>query len=193
MKKLLFILGISVCIISCKPSIDSALDKLETAYIEGNEQKAEKIWERLWDRQNEMSMAQVDRYIKLTEKYDPEWHYDDIDDGQPENQIDFYFAHYRKEEPKPVSRSYSYSSGGSLSYYECSNCGLVLKSSSQPKPNSGTCKYSYHNWHRLCNVGSQHIVRCQKCGLELQCDDETYRINGGKCYDGSQHKWIRAY
>jgi len=200
MKKTFFIIGVMLCMMSCKPSIDEALNNLETAYTSGNENKAAKIWEQLWDRQNEMSMVQVERYVKLTEKYDPEWHYDDIDDGHAENQIDFYFANYRKEEPKQVKRSNSFSTGGNLAYYECRNCGLVVKSSSRPQPCSGICKdrfgkgnWSSHAWQRLCDVGTEHIVQCSKCGLELQCD-KIFRVEGGCCRDGkSRHEWVSIY
>jgi hypothetical protein len=203
MKKIIILIGIVLCISACKAQIDSTLDKLENAYATGNVMQAEKLWTTLWDRQNEMSMAQVERFVTLTEKYDPEWHYDKIDDGQPDNQIDFYFAHYRNAEPKETAKINAFGSEHShCAYWECHNCGMVVQSSSRPQLASGVCEnrkqgYSpnaYHDWRRLCNVGTQKIIKCKKCGLKLQTDEPAAHINGGCCYDGrSQHQWEKIY
>ncbi len=203
MKKIIILIGIVLCISACKASIDTILDKLENAYVTGNDSQAEKIWNTLWERQNEMSMAQVERYVKLTEENDPEWHYEKVDDDQPDNQIDFYFAHYRNTEPQEATLTnisgYEHSH---CAYWECHNCGMILKSDSRPQLASGVCKnrkhgYSpnaYHDWRRLCDVGTHNIVRCKKCGIQLQTDEPIARINGGCCYDGhSQHQWEKIY
>lgn len=203
MKKIVIVLGVILSMTACKASIDSTLDKLENAYVAGDVIQAEKLWMTLWERQNEMSMAQVERYVTLTEENDPEWHYDKIDDGQPDNQIDFYFAHYRNnQETETNSRSMLNTEKSRCSYWECYNCGMIVQSSSRPQLASGVCQNrkqgcspnAYHDWRRLCDVGTHNIVRCKKCGLQLQTDEPTARINGGCCCDGhSQHQWGKVY
>ncbi len=209
MKKLFLFFGLIAFLTACKPTIDSTLEKLEKAYVSGDNAKAETLWQTLWERQNEMSMAQVERYILLTEKYDPEWHYDLVDDGQPDNQIDFYFAHYRNSGSQTSSNGRTTSTTAqpiqqtSVSYYECCWCGVIVRSNKDPKPVDGVCKSrkpgypnnANHAWQRICYVGT-HIARCRKCGLELQTDDlnDTHRrMNGGCCYDGTSHQWERRY
>jgi len=200
MKHYLLFLTILACMVACKPSIDSQLDKLEKAYAGENEKKSEKLWQKLWDRQNEMSLLQVERFVNLTEQYEPEWHYDDIDDGHEPNAIDAYFANCRNHSSSPSCSSQSYHQP-TLYYYQCDWCGLVVKSNSTPSPGNGICKdrlgngnHSYHAWHQLCKVGYKRIVRCSNCGLELQCERGVVEVQYGVCCDGkSQHHWENVY
>lgn len=203
MKKLLFILCILTYLVACAPSIDTKLDQLEAAYKAGKEQKANKIWYELWERQNEMYMTQVNRYIVLTEKYDPEWNYDYSVNQEPQNRIEEYFSRCPERIPKKIHVTQpTYSNNSSqLSYYECRYCGMVIKSTKRPNVNSGTCRdkvdghiHGYHFWQRLCNVGSAHVVQCRICGLSIQCNENHFHIEKGCCRDGrSGHQWETVY
>ena len=197
MKKLSLLLVLAAVLIGCKPSIDSQLDKLEKQYVTGQEDESYETWQKLWDRQNEMSLVQVARFVKLTETYDLEWHYDTFE-GDEICAVGVYMENRAASQPAPAPKaSSSYSSAPKLSYYECRLCGLVVKSASSPSPINGVCHHrnggtSHHQWAFLEDVGTQHIYSCSKCRLQIQTDKRPNPYNG-TCFDGNRHNWQQDY
>ena len=199
MKKLPILWLIAALLIGCKPSIDSQLDKLEKQYASGDEEASAATWSKLWERQNEMSMVQVARFVKLTEANDPEWHYDEVDDDSGVTAVGVYMESRAEAAPRvaPQSASAGYSGAPQLSYYECASCGLVVKSADYPARANGICYHrdgrtSHHMWAFIEKVGTEHIFSCRKCGLQLQTD-KCPSINKGTCRDGRRHDWQHDY
>lgn len=199
MKKLPILLMIAALLIGCKPSIDSQLDKLEKQYAAGNNVASEQTWDKLWDRQGEMTLAQIERFVKLTEEYNPEWHYDDMDDDSDKCPVAAYMESRVDAAPTAAPQSntiYDYYAP-KLAYYECSNCGLVVKSEGAPTRANGVCHRrnggtTLHIWQRIVEVGTKHIYSCRKCGLQLQAD-ESPNAYTGTCKDGKKHTWNEDY
>lgn len=72
----------------------------------------------------------------------------------------------------------------SLNWYQCKKCETLIKQDSTPK-NGGCPKGSFHDWHKLGEVGTKNYL-CKKCGASIQTDSSP---KTGGCPSGSFHDW----
>ena len=71
-----------------------------------------------------------------------------------------------------------------LNWYQCNNCGIVIKKESTPN-SSGCPSASSHYWKRLGEVGDTNYC-CKYCGTVVQTKSTP---NTSGCQKGSSHYW----
>lgn len=77
-------------------------------------------------------------------------------------------------------------------YWNCQNCGRVVKA--EEKPKSSVCDFftksywTFHSWIKIAVAGSSYVYQCQHCGVQIQTNDIPHT---GNCPEGGQHVWRR--
>jgi len=72
----------------------------------------------------------------------------------------------------------------SVNWYQCKKCEALIKKDSSPS-NSGCPKGSFHDWHKLGEIGDINF-QCKKCGALIQAKSSP--SNSG-CPASSFHDW----
>ena len=69
-------------------------------------------------------------------------------------------------------------------WFQCKKCEALIKKDSSPS-SSGCPKGSYHDWHKLAEVGDTNY-QCKKCGATIQAKSSP---SSSGCPSASYHDW----
>jgi len=73
-----------------------------------------------------------------------------------------------------------------LNWYQCKNCGTVIKKDSTPN-SSGCSAKTFHTWTKLGEVGEVNY-NCKKCGTTAQTKSTP---NSSGCPSATFHTWTK--
>ena len=78
--------------------------------------------------------------------------------------------------------------------YYCASCNTLVtaKPSNAPRPNSGQCAGSYHQWFDYGKVGNKGY-QCSECEISIQTDGRPSSDNGCRASSQKRHRWVQRF